>query len=503
MAAFRVLDGWAALTILVVGAGLSAATAPLAAQDQAVLSWQAHTLRTLDGRDHEVQLGKLEVPESRSSPTSPVITVAMLRLTSVNPRPAPPIVFLMGGPGVPASAMAPIPPYWALFDSLRTVADVILLDQRGTGLSTPRLDCPAGPSPAPTFLSSRAAFVAEYQSIIERCSRHFLGRGSSARTLTDIAIADDLEALRRALRVERLTLLGFSYGTRLALTYARRHPDGVDRLVLQGPTDPDLMYRAATWQDSLLKLIARDAAIDRVTAAFAQDLVARTRALLVRAEREPVSVRLGTSTGDSITVPVGREMLAATITGRLGDPRIPALIATLEVDDVSVLRPIVAGVYQDLTAGGGSLMARAVTCSQMPSAARTVAVDVTDGTTLFGPALDNFVTDLDFCVAVWGGPFKPEPVRRRRVNRPALFIVGSRDDRTPPYNARILAEDFRSAVTLVVENGGHELLPEPEVQREVLTFLRTGGVGTRSLTVPPLRYSSIEDARRPPRRPGT
>jgi pimeloyl-ACP methyl ester carboxylesterase len=469
---------------------------------QPTLTWETHPLRTYDGTEREVELGRLEVPESRSAPTSPTISVAMLRLRTTNPRPASPIIFLMGGPGIPASVMAPIPPYWTLFDSLRSVADVILLDQRGLGLSTPNLDCPAGASPPANFMTSRAAFVAEYKRVITRCTSYFLSRGSSARTLTDAAIADDLEDLRKALRVPRISLLGFSYGTRLALTYARRHPDGVDRLVLQGPTDHNLMYRASGWHDSLFKMIAREAARDPVSAPFAQDLIARTRALFERVSQVPIAVRLGTTSGDSITIHVGAQLLAGTITGRIADPRIPALIATLEVDDVSILRHWVTTTYQDLTNGGGSLMARAITCSQPPSLNRTIAVDVTDGQTFFGPSLDNFVFDLDFCLAVWGGPFRPEVIASKNVNRPTLFIVGSRDDRTPPYNARLLAADFRSATTLIVEDGGHELLPVLEVQREVVRYFRTGDLGRTSLRVPTPRYLSIEDARVPPRRPG-
>ena len=172
------------------------------------------------------------------------------------------------------------------------------------------------------------------------------------------------------------------------------------------------------------------------------------------------------------------------------------------MDDVSVLRSWVTTVFQDLTNGAGSLMARAITCSQPPNLARTIAVDVADAQTFFGPSLDNFILDLDFCLAVWGGPFKPAAVASTSVNRPTLFIVGSRDDRTPPYNASLLASGFRSAVTLVVEDGGHELLPLPEVQQEVVRFLRTGDLGRSSLRVPRPRYLSIEDARRPPRRPG-
>jgi len=61
----------------------------------------------------------------------------LLKSTSTNPQ--PPIVFLAGGPGVPGTGMGRVPVYFHLFARLQEVADVILLDQRGTGLSTPNL----------------------------------------------------------------------------------------------------------------------------------------------------------------------------------------------------------------------------------------------------------------------------------------------------------------------------------------------------------------------------
>jgi proline iminopeptidase len=48
----------------------------------------------------------------------------------------------------------------------------------------------------------------------------------------------DLEALRRARGLERLTLVGHSMGTRLAMMYAQAHPDRVAGLALIAPTWP-------------------------------------------------------------------------------------------------------------------------------------------------------------------------------------------------------------------------------------------------------------------------
>ena len=45
-------------------------------------------------------------------------------------------------------------------------------------------------------------------------------------------MADDVEALRQALGLNRVTIFGHSFGAAVALNYAMRHPDNVKRLIL-------------------------------------------------------------------------------------------------------------------------------------------------------------------------------------------------------------------------------------------------------------------------------
>jgi proline iminopeptidase len=69
-------------------------------------------------------------------------------------------------------------------------------------------------------------------------------RGSGRSTTPDTlsltldAMIEDLEAVRRAFRLERLTLLGHSWGGGLAPMYAVRYPEHVARMVLVGPISP-------------------------------------------------------------------------------------------------------------------------------------------------------------------------------------------------------------------------------------------------------------------------
>ena len=49
----------------------------------------------------------------------------------------------------------------------------------------------------------------------------------------------DMEAIRAELGVDKLTLFGISYGTELAIQYARTYPQHVERLILDSVVDPD------------------------------------------------------------------------------------------------------------------------------------------------------------------------------------------------------------------------------------------------------------------------
>jgi len=72
----------------------------------------------------------------------------------------------------------------------------------------------------------------------------------------------DLEALRRQWALERLTLLGYSWGGLLALLYLLEHPERVERLALVSPGPP-----AAAWQRAFEAEFARRMADPTITQA--------------------------------------------------------------------------------------------------------------------------------------------------------------------------------------------------------------------------------------------
>ncbi|MEH3142762.1 MAG: alpha/beta hydrolase, partial [Mycobacterium kyogaense] len=54
-----------------------------------------------------------------------------------------------------------------------------------------------------------------------------------------VSVVKDLDALRQALGDEKLTYLGYSYGTRIGAGYAEAYPDKVRAMVLDGAVDPN------------------------------------------------------------------------------------------------------------------------------------------------------------------------------------------------------------------------------------------------------------------------
>jgi hypothetical protein len=119
----------------------------------------------LQGQETDAERGFFEVPEDRRDPGSRKIRLSYVRFASAAARPGPPIVYLAGGPGGMATRAAGGPRF-PIFMALREVADVIVFDQRGTGLSNAIPERPASTRPPPAFTQAglTSYFREDFQS---------------------------------------------------------------------------------------------------------------------------------------------------------------------------------------------------------------------------------------------------------------------------------------------------------------------------------------------------
>lgn len=190
---------------------------------------------TEDGDNITLDCGYLYVPQDRSDPDGLEIELAFayLHSRSDNPHPAP-IVYLEGGPG--GSALTGID-LWV--DSpFRDEYDIILLDQRGTGYSYPRLSCYEVDDLEFEEFGSIDEEDAAYVNALEACQARFEDEGIDISDYTTATNAADVADLRIALELDEINLYGVSYGTRLALTVMRDYPEGIRSVILDSTYPP-------------------------------------------------------------------------------------------------------------------------------------------------------------------------------------------------------------------------------------------------------------------------
>src|SRR5690349_11649885 len=157
-----------------------------------------------------VQCGRLEVPENRAHPDGRKLSifVAVLPANTLSPKPDP-LVLLAGGPGQAASTLGP---FAMQLTAVRRTRDILLIDQRGTGRSSP-LDCRAF---AP---DEHAEFDIDPVPKSLLCAWQLAERNVDASQYTTSAFVADLDAVREALGYPRWNIWGGSYGSRAAQEY--------------------------------------------------------------------------------------------------------------------------------------------------------------------------------------------------------------------------------------------------------------------------------------------
>ena len=193
----------------------------------------------------EADCGFIRVPEDRSRPDSRLIKVAaaVVRSTAAQVA-AEPILLLPGGPS--AGAIAPF--YYSNYFRKSTWAsdhDLVLVDTRGTGTSTPRLGCPEVDRAEVDFFYARPYVGSAAHRIIggalRECRRHLVRRGIDPAAYTTSASVADLEALRASLGVTQWNLLAISADGVLGMSYVREHPESIRSTIVDSGLSPQMV----------------------------------------------------------------------------------------------------------------------------------------------------------------------------------------------------------------------------------------------------------------------
>ena len=226
-----------ALPASAAGTARTGATATAAA-DAGTLAWKPCSAAS--GGDAEC--ATLTVPLDEFHPDSRTIGLGLLRVPAADPsRRIGSLLVNPGGPGAAGTSFA-----GAIAASLPTEIrdrfDIVGWDTRGVGKSSQvqcddNLDDYYSLDFAPETDQERTALVAGVQKLVDSCEAK---SGALLPYLSSAYTARDMDRIRAALGDQKLTYLGFSYGTYLGTLYAGDFPQNVRALVLDGALDPAL-----------------------------------------------------------------------------------------------------------------------------------------------------------------------------------------------------------------------------------------------------------------------
>jgi pimeloyl-ACP methyl ester carboxylesterase len=346
----------------------------------------------------------------------------------------------------------------ALLDRIHLDHDLVFVDQRGTGDSG-AVKCKDISTPA---------FVAE-------CAAK-LGDKRAFFNTTETAL--DLEDLRAKLGVDKLTLLGISYGTKVAGEYARRFPQHTAGVVLDSPVSTDQLDGTFELRQVAMPRMLRDACAKAPCRRSVPDPAGALRDAVVRLQRAPLKGPFVLKSGRAKT----ESLSEATLYGALltGDESplirvfLPAAVQSVAKGDAAPLLHLEA-----LLAGGGSideedtginsarLLATSCIESKLPWTPDSPVAGREDAWhaylaangTPFAPFKPETVAPFSvaaLCTA-WPPTPKPAGVPAAGPDVPVLVLSGRSDLRTPQEDARRIAAQYPAARFLSVPDVGHSV----------------------------------------------
>lgn len=401
----------------------------------------------------EAQCATWQVAEDPARPDGRkvALNIAWLPATNEGAATDDPVFFLAGGPG--QSAVDVWPAIDAAFREVRKSRHVILVDQRGTGASSP-LSCKDA--------TGRNAY-GDNEDMGEAASVAFArdcaaSLDADPRFYTTTDAVRDLDSVRAALGAEKINVVGASYGTRVAQQYAMRHPANTRSVIIDGvvPNELALGSDHARNLDAALALqFKRCQETPACRDKFGSDLREQLRGLMARLATAPVQTDYrDPSTGELATGQVTPGTVASITRMYSYYPQGAALLPL-------VLSEANQGRYGSLMSLARLLetqmgdqfmhgMQLSVICAED---ADLLQGDAADQDTVLGSSLGDY---LKAQCSAWPTGKRPADFHTPwRSDVPALLLSGELDPVTPPRYGEQIVRNLGSGRHLVLKGQGH------------------------------------------------
>jgi len=409
------------------------------------------------------ECGYLVVPENRTRPDSQLIRlhVGIFRNRAGTTN-MDPVLKISGGPGSSGLNTAGYLLGKGL-DAVLERRDFVVFDQRGTGYSRPRLDCPERLEITPALLGGRLTVEESQQAIIDsfrRCRERLSAEGIDLSAYNSATSAADINDLRVVLGYEKLNLYASSYGTRLALTLMRDYPNTVRSAVLDSayPLEVNLYTTLAPNAERAFNVFFDQCAAEPRCNSSYPDLRTVFYELVDKLNTQPVWVPLFVDNGKRNVRLDGGILIDVLFVG-LYNPAVsasmPQMIYDIREGNYGILSQRL-DLYFDTSGALGMQMA--VQCAEeIPFSAPEEAYAAAQGVQsqisayyaesvqpLFSVCREWTVTPLD--------PRENLPVSS---DVPTLILAGEGDPITPPEWGQRVAENLSHAYFHEFPGNGH------------------------------------------------
>jgi pimeloyl-ACP methyl ester carboxylesterase len=426
-----------------------------------------------------IECGEVTVPADWATPAGrETMSIALLRVRSVNQKQR--IGSLMvnpGGPGGSGRWLAAATTGFLPADVLERF-DIVGFDPRGVGDSSPlrcvtdaQKDAMIALAPDP---QDDAAFAEAERYASEMVQGCVNAGGERLGLYNTEQTARDMDAIREALHEEKLTYLGYSYGTLLGYVYAGLFGDHVRALVLDGAVDPTQNGVAASEGqaagfEQAFDHLAADCASRGSACKIGPDARATVNELLTQTATTPVKGEDGRSATSGIVM----NAVVGALYSQQGWAQLEQALSALRSGDPSGVFELVdslSGRNPDGEYDNSMDANTAVNCNDeaAPSSAadvRTLQSEWRAKYPLFGAPL---AMTLLACTAWPSGLHDPFPVGEAKGAPPILVIGTTGDPATPYRSTQVLADALGEATVLTWEGEGHTAYPQTRCVRQAV-----------------------------------
>ncbi|MDQ6696277.1 MAG: alpha/beta hydrolase [Actinomycetota bacterium] len=430
--------------------------------------------------DDGYECARLRVPVNYAKPRGPTLSLAIVRHVAAKPDQR--IGSLLVNPGGPGGSAIDLVENDPLSTELTDRFDIVGFDPRGVGRSSP-LSCHShvqemyDADPRIDGAAERARYLAVSHAFVDECRRKYNALLPYLGTLT---VARDMDEVRKAIGDDKLTYVGYSYGTSIGEQYAHLFPTRVRAMVLDGVVDPGLSgIQSATRQAD---------GFEHALDLFLQDCSSRASCKLTRSPGKVVDRLIASAETQPIAAPhADRPATSGVVQLALSQglyspelwPQLESAVADGARDDGSGLVDLANAYLQRQPDGSYSDSFEiyfAVNCldsawPRQPDAILAAGEAAGKKDPRLGEGLVN---DYVRC-ALW--PAKPQPLPKLTApGSPPIVVISTTADPATPYASGVaVAKALPKGVLLTNVGDGHTAFGQGKecVDRPVEHYLLT------------------------------